>query len=229
MRTSKNQPRKEPARRRSSKGSPPAGGGSGSLLGRTVGDLMRGLSSQMNLGDLAKWAADRAVRTATRAARASGKSPKQSRAAARHARADAIRSVADKAGVSTATARRWARGGTPGAKSSASRSKVQRSLGGARAVRSDRISSTSAVTMGKVRVLIKSGPEAGRVEERNFGHLQPDRLTMEHVAELVAEGYDADAEALLGDALLDAYGAESGQQMSDFMEIVEIIDPTTWS
>lgn len=96
-------------------------------------------------------------------------------------------------------------------------------------MRSDRLASTSGVTMGKVKVRIKSGPEAGRIEERNLGHLQPDRLTMDHIAELVAEGYDTEAETLLGDALLDAYGAESGQQLSDFMEIVEVVDPTTWT
>lgn len=47
---------------------------------------------------------------------------------------------------------------------------------------------------------------------------------MEAIAALIESGHPERAEELLGQALLEAYG----DGLSDFMQIVDIPDPTIW-
>lgn len=204
------------------------GSGGGSTKGKTLGAVLRGVSAQMNVADMTKWAADRAAEGARMAAEAAGASATQIRTAARRARAEAIRETAQRAGVSPVTARRWARGAqkpSAGVEKSA-RTRVQRALGGARALRAAQVAQLRSMAPGNVTVRIKSGPYAGSVETRHIGMMRLDSGTTAQVAALIEEGSDDEAAELLGDALLDAYG--NGNDMSGFMEIVSINDVTSW-
>lgn len=216
MRTNASQPRKGTP---GSKGGGGRGKSGGNVRGSTVGAVLRGLSGGMGLGDMAKWAADKAEQAARSAAEAAGKTAKQAARAARHARAESIKDTAARAGVSDVTARRWARGAQkPAAETEKeARPKVQRHLGGARAIRAERMAGLSGMSPGSVTVRIKSGPMAGQTETRNIGHVGVSRSTAAEVAELIEAGEDDEAAALLGDALLEAYG----DGLSDFMEIIE--------
>ncbi|MEU0316969.1 hypothetical protein [Nocardioides sp. NPDC006273] len=228
MRTSTKQPRKGSGGGKSAGGGSRGGSGGGSAKGKTLGGVLRGVSAQMNVADMTKWAADRAADGARKAAEAAGASATQIRTAARRARAEAIRDTAQRAGVSPVTARRWARGAqkpSAGVEKSA-RTRVQRALGGARALRAARVAELRSMAPGNVTVRIKSGPYAGSVEQRHIGMMRLDASTTASVAALIEEGADDEAAELLGDALLDAYG--NGNDMSHFMEIVSINDVTSW-
>ncbi|MFD4328530.1 hypothetical protein ACFWQC_28125 [Nocardioides sp. NPDC058538] len=227
MRTSSSQPRK-------GKPGGGAGGSRGGKSGGTTGGgkpskMLAGLSAKMGLADLAKWAADTAESAARRAAAAAGKTGRQIEQAARHARAASIKDTADRAGVQPQTARRWARGAqNPSAETEQTgRGKVQRHMGGARAIRASRMAGVQSMSPGSVTVLIKSGPTAGQYETRDLGTISIARSTAEAVAQLIEEGDDAGAAELLSDALLDKYGEDVGG-LSDYMTITEFHGSPEW-
>lgn len=222
MRTSKDQPRR--GKGGSDSGSS-RGSSSGTVTGSTLGKVLGGLSSQMGLADLSRWGADRAERQAAADAKAAGKTDAQARGAARHARAAAIRETAKRAGVKVGTVRRWMSGAQrPAAQTErAARPKEQRSLGGARAIRAERMANTSRVNVGRVTVEITSG-RTTRPETRNIPTVHLDESTRAYLADLIASGDDDAAAEVLNDTILESYG----DGLSDFMTITEIPDPTQW-
>ena len=189
----------------------------------TPGDALRGLRS--GLADLARMTADRAERAARNAARKAGMSAREVDREGRHARAEAHRDTPNKSGVGVPPARRWATGKqkpSPRAERTG-RTKVQRAMGGAKAVKAERVRQTSSIDVGTVTVRVSSGGKGG-YETRNLGYIQPDPAAMEAIAALIESGHPERAEELLGQALLEAYG----DGLSDFMQIVDIPDPTIW-
>ncbi|MFD4522311.1 hypothetical protein ACFWO6_30765 [Paenibacillus glucanolyticus] len=224
MRTKANQPRK--GKPGSGGGSSSGGAGAGGGKGGSPLAVLRSLSAGMGLADMAKWAAEQAAEAAAAAAKAAGATATQMANAAKHARAESIRSTASRAGVSTQTARRWARGAQRPAAGTekATRQKMQRSLGGARGLQAARMRGVTGMRAGNVTVMIKSGPTAGTTERRTIGSVSIPRSTSEEIARLLAEGEDVTAEELLSDAVLDAYGPG----LSGIMRIVSFDDPTSW-
>ncbi|MBC7279196.1 hypothetical protein [Nocardioides sp.] len=227
MRTSSSQPRK------GKPGGGAGGGRGGKSGGRTGGGkpstMLGGLSAKMGLADLAKWAADAAEATARRAAEAAGSTARQIEQAAKSARAGAIKDTAARAGVQAQTVRRWARGAQkPSAETEqAGRSKVQRHMGGARAIRASRMAGVKSMSPGSVTVVIKTGPMAGQYETRDLGTVSIARSTAEEVAALIEAGDDDAAAELLSDALLDKYGEDVGG-LSGIMSITEFHGSPEW-
>lgn len=224
MRSNASQPRKgKPGGGHGKSGAGKSGGRSGGGKPSTV---LRGLSSKMGLGDLAKWAADTAESAARKAAKAAGETVKQVEQAARKARAEAIKDTAERSGVQVQTARRWARGAqNPSAEAEETgRGKVQRHLGGARAIRAARMAGVKSMSPGSVTVVIKTGPMAGQEETRDLGAVSISRSVAEEVAGLIEEGDDDAAAQVLGDALLEGYG----DGLSDIMSITEFHGSPEW-
>lgn len=222
-RTSSSQPRKG--------GSTPGKSGGGAArgkvtsTGRTVGGMMRGLSKSAGLSDLTRIAAEKAEKSARTAAAKAGKSASQVRSAARDARAESIKATAKRAGVSPTTARRWASGSQKprAATEKAARGKQQRAMGGARGVQAAVVGGASKVNMGTVVVLVY-----GRTETRDMSRVEPSASALAEVADLLEAGQDAEAERVLGEALIEAYD-DAGAGLVDFMEIADLPDPAEWT
>lgn len=181
-------------------------------------DLVRGLSSELSLGDLVRHGADRAEAVAKAAAGAAGKTAAQVARAAKAARAASIRKSAGRAGVSATTARRWAAGTQKPRAGTASKARAResRAQGGAAQVRADRMRQVKSYGMGTVTVEVY-----GATEERDMGHVTPDPGEVEKAAAAMEAGDEDEAARLLGDALLEAYG----DGLAGFMTIVDIPNP----
>lgn len=216
-RTSASQPRKGSG---GSTGGSGRGGRGRQASGRNMSGVLRNLSASAGLSDLTRVAADRAAAIASASARAAGKSASH---AAGRARAESYRDTARRAGVSETTARRWAAGQqTPKASTEASaRDKIQRGLGGAKGALGAMMRLSTGIDVGTVTVAIASGGSKG-IETRNIGRVHPGPGVMSEVADLIEAGERDAAADLLGEVVLETYGAG----LSGVMTIVDMPDPT---
>lgn len=218
MRTSRDQPRK------GDKGdsSIPSNQGGVTSRGTTISQALRGISSRLGLSELAKMRADQADSRARFAAKAAGQTDAQAARAGRGARAEAHKRTAAAAGVTPATARRWATGAQKPkpATEKTVRPKLQRAVGGAKHVQATQVARSSRVNVGVVTVKIYGKKETRAIGAQNLG-----MAATAAVADLILAGDGPGAAARLQDAILEAYG----DGLTDFMDITDLPDGITWS